>query len=82
MSQDAIAQVLERASTDAAFRAQLAKKDANALAGYDLTAEERAALMSGDPTSLAELGVDSRISKISGGSWFDSEGGGSFGSGG
>ena len=44
MSQDAMAKVIERASTDAGFRAQLKTNPESALAGYNLTADERACL--------------------------------------
>ncbi|HZU07007.1 MAG TPA: Os1348 family NHLP clan protein [Chloroflexota bacterium] len=64
MSQEALAQVIERASTDAAFRAQLQSDPDRALAGYELTAEERAALLSGDPGQLQSLGVEQRVSKL------------------
>ncbi len=64
MSQDAMAKVIERASTDAAFRTQLRSNPESALAGYDLTPEERAAVMSGDTGSMSSLGVDARVSKI------------------
>lgn len=47
MSQQAVDSVLERAMNDAAFRAQLARDPAKALAGYDLTPEERAAFQRG-----------------------------------
>ena len=60
---DALTQVLERASVDAAFRAQLAGDPERALAGYALTSEEHAALMSGDSHQWSELGVDTRITK-------------------
>jgi hypothetical protein len=63
MSQDSLIQVLERASTDAAFRAQLVSKPDAALAGYSLTADERAALLSGDAGQLRALGVDARVTK-------------------
>ena len=66
MAQHSLIQVVERASADAAFRAQLQRSPENALAGYDLTGAERAALLSGDPEQLTELGVDARISKIDG----------------
>jgi hypothetical protein len=56
-------EVVERASTDAAFRTQLQINPEAALAGYGLTAEEKAALMSGDPGKLNELGVDARVTK-------------------
>jgi hypothetical protein len=64
MSREAVARVIERASTDAAFRAQLGSNPESALAGYDLTPEERAAVLSGDSAALHALGVDPRISKL------------------
>jgi hypothetical protein len=64
MSQDALSKVIERASTDAAFRTQLRSNPESALAGYDLTPEERAAVMSGDSGSMSSLGVDARVSKL------------------
>ena len=63
MSRGALVQVVERASTDAAFRAQLASNPESALVGYDLTAEERVALLRGDHDRLRELGVDVRVTK-------------------
>lgn len=70
MSREAIAQVLERASTDAAFREALRRNPEHALQGYDLTPEERAALTSGDAERLDSLGVDARISKLAGGYYY------------
>jgi hypothetical protein len=64
MSREALAQVVERASTDAAFRAQLQSNPESAVTGYDLTPEERAALRSRDTEALRTLGVDARISKV------------------
>lgn len=58
-----VLKVLERASIDRAFRAQLGSDPASALAGYELTAEELAALTRRDTPPLRELGVDTRISK-------------------
>jgi hypothetical protein len=60
---DALSQVLERASVDAGFRAQLESDPARALAGYALTDEERGALISRDDDQLHELGVETRITK-------------------
>ena len=60
MSQDARDNVLERALTDPAFRALLARDPEKALAGYDLTPEERAAFQSG--TVKAER-LEDRTSK-------------------
>ena len=66
MSKESVTQILERASEDARFREQLANNPESALAGYDLTQEERAALMNGDAKELQDLGVDSRVSKWAG----------------
>jgi hypothetical protein len=64
MSQSALIEVLKRASTNQQFREQLRADPDAALAGCDLTAEERAALLSRDPAQLAAVGVDARISKV------------------
>ena len=60
---EALNQVLERASTDEAFRTRLQSDPTNALAGYDLTPDERAALSSGDTEAMEALGVDPRVTK-------------------
>ena len=60
--------IIERASTDPAFRAQLQRDPEGTLASYQLTAEEKAALLSGDATSLPELGLDNRVTKWDSGS--------------
>lgn len=60
MSRQALDAVLERAMNDAAFRAQLASEPAKALAGYDLTLEERAAFQRG--SARAER-LEDRMSK-------------------
>jgi len=60
---DALTLVLERASMDASFRAQLSSDPETALAGYALTPEERAALLSGDSHQSDELGLDTRSTK-------------------
>ena len=52
--------IIERAMTDAAFRALLARDPSAALAGYDLTPEERATFTTG--TARAER-LEERISK-------------------
>jgi Aromatic-ring-opening dioxygenase LigAB, LigA subunit len=61
-----LTKVIERASTDAAFRKQLASDPEAALASYKLTAEEKAALLHGDQGKLQELGVDARVTKMVG----------------
>lgn len=72
MSRQALVEAVERASTDAAFRSQLESDPTSALAGYDLTSEERKALVSREATQLHALGVEARITKQSvgdDGSW-------------
>ena len=64
MSVDAMSKVIERASTDAAFRAQLKANPERALAGYNLTADERAAVLTSDSGRTSDIGVDARVSKL------------------
>jgi hypothetical protein len=66
VSKHSVNQVIQRAIGDAAFRRQLQRDPANALQGFDLTKDERAAITSGDPTRLTALGVDQRMSKAFG----------------
>jgi hypothetical protein len=60
LSQKVLDEVLERAMNDAAFRALLARDPAKAVAGYDLTPEERAAFQHG--SARAER-LEDRMSK-------------------
>ena len=62
MSQAAIAQVVERASADAKFLAELERDPERALAGYDLSETERAAIRQGAVRPLQELGAQVRAS--------------------
>ncbi len=63
MSSSAVQQVIRRAVSDASFRQQLQSNPASALRGFDLTADESAAISSRDPGRLASFGVDQRVSK-------------------
>jgi len=63
MSKGAVNQVIQKAIGDAAFRRQLQSDPGKALAGFDLTKDERSAITSGDPAGLTALGVDQRMSK-------------------
>jgi hypothetical protein len=63
MSKSSVQQVIQKAVSDAAFRRQLQREPAVALSGFDLTADERASITTGDPTRLTALGVDQRMSK-------------------
>lgn len=60
MSAEQVQAVVDRAIEDAAFRELLARDSATALAGYDLTAEERARFGSG--TARAEA-LEPRVSR-------------------
>jgi hypothetical protein len=63
MSRQALVEVVERASTDAAFRSQLESDPTSALVGYELTGEERTALLHRDEAKLQALGMTARITK-------------------
>jgi hypothetical protein len=63
MSKEAIAKVVQRAISDGAFRRQLSSDPATALRGFDLTADETAAIRSGDAGRLTAMGVELRMSK-------------------
>ena len=60
MSHEVLNAVLERAMNDAAFRAKLAADPNSALAGYDLTDDERSRFAAG--TAQAER-LEDRMSK-------------------
>jgi hypothetical protein len=62
MSRDAMIQIVERACTDAAFRAQLVSNPEGALVGYDLTPEEVAILHQVDPAIVDSLSMETRAS--------------------
>lgn len=63
MSKEAITKVVQRAISDAGFRRQLSTDPTGALRGFDLSADETAALRAGDAGRLSALGVDQRMSK-------------------
>src|SRR6266545_3375358 len=63
MSKEALAKVVQRAISDAAFRRQLNSDPAGALRGFDLSADEASAIRAGDAGRLSTLGVDQRMSK-------------------
>lgn len=48
MSRQALEEILARAMEDQEFRSRLLREPEPALAGYDLTAQERDALIAGD----------------------------------
>ena len=63
MSKEALAQVVQRAISDAGFRRQLNSDPTGALRGFDLSADEVSALRMGDAGRLSTLGIDQRMSK-------------------
>jgi hypothetical protein len=70
MSKIAFFKAVERARTDRAFQEELVANPEVALDGYHLTAEERAALLQGDPTELQGPGVelsDEELEQVAGG---------------
>ena len=64
MSQEILATVVERALIDPSFRAQLQTDPYTALAGYDLSEDERSALVARDTQRVRAMGVDARLSKF------------------
>jgi hypothetical protein len=68
MSQQAVEQIIGRAVTDVAFRQALIDNAAEACQGYDLTADELAALEALDQQSLVAFAgtLDERITKTGG----------------
>ena len=61
MSKRALEQVLMRALGDGEFRDHLRTSPDAALARYDLTDEERTAILNADQPALLEFGVDKRL---------------------
>jgi hypothetical protein len=61
---DTLSQVIERASTDAVFRAQLRLAPEVVLAAYPLTVNEQAVLLLPEPSQLSPRGVDVRVSRF------------------
>ena len=63
MSKSGVEALVKKAMSDETFRKQIKDNPEVALAGYDLTPEEKAAIKSGNAAKLRELGVDERITK-------------------
>lgn len=63
MPSPAFVELFDRVFTDEAFVQKLQTEHEKALDEYDLTAEEREALLSLDPVKVEALGVDERVSK-------------------
>ncbi len=63
---ETLSQVVERASTDAAFRAQLLTDPEAVLAGYPLTINDKAVLLFDPPSQPSPIGVDARVTRFVG----------------
>jgi len=63
MSIEALAALIQRASSDQEFRRQLQFEPRQAFNGVDLTTAEFNALKSGSPAKMRELGLDEATSK-------------------
>ena len=65
MSKQAVMEIMERVRTDPEFRKQAERDPERMLANYDLTEEERQALLGKDPAKLEAMGVkvETRLSK-------------------
>jgi hypothetical protein len=63
MSKQTVTKVLERAIDDQTFATQLKTNFDAAIKGYDLTADEIAALKNTDESALRAMGVEERLSK-------------------
>jgi len=62
MSLEGIEQILERGAREPYFANRI-KSDPSVLDEYDLTADERSALLSGDIDTLDSLGLEDRVTK-------------------
>ena len=62
MSLKGIEAVLERGAREPDFAAKI-RRDPKVLDQYDLTTEERAAILSRDPVQLEKLGMSDRFTK-------------------
>lgn len=63
MTQQALAQVVQRSISDPAFRRQLQSDAASALRGYELSDDEARAIRTRDAARLTDYGIDRRMSK-------------------
>jgi hypothetical protein len=66
MPSEAFLRMIERAVSDEEFAARLQTDIEGAIAEFDLTEEEKQALLARDVAQLQALGVDERISKRTG----------------
>ena len=62
MSSEAIEQILERGAKDPSFATAI-RQDPSLLEQFDLTADERAAILSRDVDQIEALGMNERVTK-------------------
>ena len=70
MTTSAVVELIERALNDEAFQDELRKDPDAAISQYDLTDAEIAAIKSGNSEELSYLGLDNRLTKFAGISFF------------
>ena len=64
MSEQALMEIMARAGRNPAFWEQIKRDPTTALAGYALTAAERATVVRGSVEPLPALGLDTRVAKL------------------
>ncbi len=64
MPSEALQQLIDRVITDESFAQRLKSDREGALSEYQLTTDEREAVLSGDSSKLEALGLDQRVSKL------------------
>ena len=67
MPSPAFQQLFERIFSEDGFEARLCAEQGELLDQFELTSDERAALLSGDASRVLQLGLDERVSKHFGG---------------
>ena len=70
MSKEGVVAFIEKAIGDEGFQTQLKADPAKVLSEFDLTEEEKEAIRSGGEEKLKALGLDERLSKFGGISFF------------
>jgi hypothetical protein len=65
MSREGVVKLITRALEDEKFRAEIKANPDAALAQFDLSADEIAAIKTGDTSRLGDVAIDERVSKLS-----------------
>jgi len=64
MSREGVVKLITRALEDESFRTQIKANPDAALAQFDLTPDEKAAIKTGDASRLGDVAMDERVSKV------------------